>query len=93
MPETGVAGAVAAADLLTLVRILNAVGMENATTETVTAALKAYDGRALFGAGNADCDLQPPTAVHPNGGCTVLLQVNRIVDGVPQPLPPIDLNV
>lgn len=91
--RSNVDGAHAAGDLLTLVRVLNEIGTAEATPEQVTAGLKAYRGPVLFGAGNADCALSPPTTLRPNGGCTVLLEVSRIIDGVPQPLPPIDLNV
>lgn len=80
-----------AADLLLLTRVLDEIGVERAATE-LQGALAAYDGPALFGVGDADCGVRPPTLVSAAGACTTMVEVTRRADGVLDHLDPVDLN-
>ena len=89
-PDVG--RAQSAADLLALVRALDRSAATGWTPAALTAELQAYDGPALIGEGRANSALHPATTIHPNGGCTVELEVNRVVGDTLVELPPIDLD-
>ena len=80
-----------AADLLRLTKVLNEIGVENASSGLQT-ALAAYVGPALLGVGNADCTVLPPTVVSAPGACTTLVEVSRRANGVLEYVEPADLN-